>query len=257
MKRDYTLATVEKTLDILEYLSHHREEHGLQELGKALHIPKATLFRYLVTLEGRGYVRRTPTNGRYSLGFKILELSDSALRSSTLHELALPRMRELLDRFQETVNLAVLEENQIVYVQILESPRPFKMVAQVGARDFPHSTSLGKAMLAFLPEEEVERITHATGFPKRTEKTISSLHQLREELAIIRRRGYAIDAEENEEGACCVGAPILDRRANVVAALSFSGPMPHFSSSLIDEMGAALVELTGQISREMGYLSQE
>jgi len=257
MKRDYTLATVEKTLDILEFLSHHREEHGLQELGKALHIPKATLFRYLVTLERRGYVRRAPTNGRYSLGFKILELSDSALRSSTLHELALPRMKELLDRFQETVNLAVLEENQIVYVQILESPRPFKMVAQVGGRDFLHSTSLGKAMLAFLPEEEVERIVNVIGLPKRTEKTISSLRRLREELAIICQRGYAIDTEENEEGACCVGAPILGRQANVVAALSISGPIHHFSPGLIEEIGATLVELTSQISREMGYLSQE
>lgn len=170
----------------------------------------------------------------------------------SIHEIALPYMRELLDQFQETVNLGVLEGDEVVYIQILESPQAFKMSSRIGGRDPAHATALGKAILAFLPEEEVERIAHVTGLPKRTEKTISSLQRLREELVTIRQRGYAMDEGENEEGACCVGAPIFDHRGTVIAALSISGPCLHFSPEKVAEMGTALRRVTSQISQKMG-----
>jgi IclR family acetate operon transcriptional repressor len=256
LKQDYRIAAVGKVLDILEFLSQQKQEFGLRELSESLHIPKATVFRYLVTLEGRGYVRKNPENDKYELGLKILELSNRALANVTLHKVASPYMQELLDRFQETVNLGVLEKNEVVYIEILESPRAFKMSSHVGGRDFPHSTSVGKAMLAFLPEETVEQIVHATGLPKRTEKTISSLPRLKEELATVRQRGYAIDDGENEEGARCVGAPIFDRRGNVIAAISISGPAIRSSMEEIEEMGAAVLEATSQISQKIGYSDQ-
>jgi IclR family acetate operon transcriptional repressor len=168
-----------------------------------------------------------------------------------IHEVALPYLHDLLVRFQETVNLGVLEHNEIVYLEVLESPQAFKMSSHVGARDYPHATSLGKAVLAFLPEKEVERIIRATGMPKRTEKTICSFSRLKEELTLIRRRGYSIDDQENEEGARCVGAPLLDSRGNVMAAISLSGPAPHFSQAVIENIGAALTEITSLISQKM------
>ena len=215
-------------------------------------MPKATLFRYLVTLELRGYVRRNPEGDRFSLGLKVLELSHHLLSAMTLHEVALPYMRELQRRFRETVNLAVLEDCEIVYIEILESPQTFKMSSHVGGREIPHATSLGKAMLAFLPDEDVVHIVAHTEFPERTSKTVSSLSQLQEELEEIRRRGYAVDNEENEEGARCVGVPIFDHRGNVAAALSISGPALRSSTEQIEEMGSALLQASAQISQMVG-----
>ncbi len=253
MKNDYSIAAVEKVLDILESLSREREPADLPGLSKRLGIPKPTLFRYLVTLEKRGYVRKRSDN-RYELGLRLLELSTSALDKMTLHEVALPYMRELQERFQETVNLAVLEGLEIVYIEILESPRAFRMSAHVGGRQYPHTSSLGKAILAYLPEEEVERIARATGLPRQTPNTICSLERLKEELALVRKQGYATDWEESEEGACCVGVPIFDRRGRAVAAISLSGPALRFSPAEVSRMGAALREVSLQISQRNGYL---
>lgn len=251
-KQDYRIAAVDKALDILEFLGQQRKRTALPELGVTLGIPKATLFRYMVTLEGRGYVRKYPDDDNYALGFKVLDLASNALGNQTLHEVALPHMKELQERFQETVNLGVLDGCEIVYIEILESRRVFKMSSRVGGRDMAHTTSLGKAMLAFLPEEEAERIAQDSGLPKRTDSTIDSLPQLKKELAIIRQRGYALEEGENEEGARCVGAPILDRRGNVVAALSIAGPAFRSTAADVEQMGAALVAATRQISRVLG-----
>jgi IclR family acetate operon transcriptional repressor len=252
-KQDYRIAAVDKTLDILEFLGQQRKRIGLPELSVALGIPKATLFRYMVTLEGRGYVRKGPDDDNYALGYKVLELGSHVLGNLTLHEVALPHMKDLQARFHETVNLGVLDGNEVVYIEILESRRAFKMSSRVGGRDMPHATSLGKAILAFLPEEEVERIAGATGLPRRTANTICSLPQLKQELASTRQRGYAIDDGENEEGARCVGAPIFDRRGNVSAALSVSGPAFRTSAVDIEDLGTALAAAALQISRGLGY----
>lgn len=204
-----------------------------------------------MTLEERGYVRRNRDGDRFSLGLKVLELSNHLLSAMTLHEVALPHMRELQRRFRETANLAVLEDCTIVYIEILESPQTFKMSSHVGGREIPHATSLGKAMLAFLPHEDVEHIVARTGFPERTDRTISSLPQLQDELEEIRRRGYAVDNEENEEGARCVGVPIFDHRGNVAAAMSISGPALRSSAGQIEEMSLALLEASAQISQSV------
>lgn len=252
-KQDYRIAAVDKTLDILEYLGQQRKKMALPELSVALGMPKATLFRYMVTLEGRGYVRKGPDDDNYTLGFKVLELGSNILANLTLHELALPYMKELQVQFHETVNLGVLDGCEIVYIEILESTRTFKMSSRVGGRDLPHATSLGKAMLAFLPQEEVERIALASNLPKRTANTITCLPQLKHELETIRQRGYAIDEGENEEGARCVGAPIFDRRGNVVAALSIAGPAFRSPATGIEDMGTALMSAALQISQGLGH----
>jgi DNA-binding IclR family transcriptional regulator len=249
LKQDYRIAAVDKCLDVLEFLSRQRREMGLPELSSALRMPKATLFRYLVTLEQRGYVRKSSASEKYGLGLRVLDLSSRALDNLTFHEVALPHMKQLLERFQETVNLAVLEGDQIVYVEILESPRTFRMCSRVGSREMPHSTALGKAILAFLPQQEVEHILQSTGLPRFTANTICSLPRLMQELATTCQRGYSIDNGENEEGARCIGVPIFDRRGDVIAAISISGPAVRSSPEEIAEMGAALLEASSQISQ--------
>jgi IclR family transcriptional regulator, KDG regulon repressor len=253
VKQDYRIAAVDKALDILEFLGQQRQEHSLPELSEALRLPKVTTFRYLATLEPRGYVRRNPENDKYSLGLRVLQLSNEAVGNLTVHEVALPYMKRILDRFQETVNMAVMEGNEVVYVEILESPQPFKMSSHVGGREVPHATSLGKAMLAFLPQEEVSHIIETTGLPVRTARTICTLSRLQEELVGIRQRGYAVDDSENEEGARCVGVPILGHRGRAIAAISVSGPASRLSADEIERLGLALVEVSSEISHRLGY----
>lgn len=254
MRDDYRINAAEKVLDILEYLAQHRGAFTLSELSRGVGIPKPTLFRYVVTLEERGYVTRN-SDEKYTVGLRIFQLTSSALGNLTLHEVALPYMRELLDRFQETVNLAVLEGHETVYVEILESPRAFKMSAHVGGRVPLHATSLGKAILAHFPEDQVDRLIQASGLPRYTANTICSPSVLKEELAAVRARGYATDTEETEEGACCVGVPIFGPRGWPIGAISISGPALRFSQEKMEEMGKALSEVAAKVSRQIGHVA--
>ncbi len=254
MKDEYRINAADKVLDILEFLAQHRGSFTLSELSRGVGIPKPTLFRYVVTLEERGYIAKN-SDEKYTLGLRIFQLANSALGNMTLHEVALPYMRELLDRFQETVNLAVLEGHEMVYVEILESPRAFKMSAHVGGREALHATALGKAILAHLPEDQVERLLQITGLPRYTANTLCSPSLLKEELATVRARGYATDNEEKEEGACCVGVPIFGHRGLPIAAISISGPALRFSQEKMEEMGRALLEVSAKVSQQIGHVA--
>jgi IclR family acetate operon transcriptional repressor len=256
VKRDYSIAAVNKVLNILEFLGQQRRAVGLPELSRALGIPKPTMFRYVVTLQERGYVQKSYDGEAYTLGLKILELSTRTLGQATLHEIALPHMRTLLDQFRETVNLGVLEGNQVVYVEILESPQPLKMSSQVGGRDYAHSTALGKSILAYRSAQEVDALTHVTGLPKFTHNTPGSLPELKDGLAQVREQGYAVDDEQNEEGTRCVGAPIFDHEGVAIAAVSISGPSVRIDNAMMEEMGAAVLGVTRQISKKLGHLAR-
>ncbi|MFB0546245.1 MAG: IclR family transcriptional regulator [Anaerolineae bacterium] len=252
----YSITAVEKALDVLETLGQQGRGLTLLELSNLLEIPKSTLFRYLLTLEARGYVEKDEANRKYELGLKAFELGSLAMARLTVREIALPLMHDLLDQFNETVNLAIRDQCDVLYIEILESPQAIKMASQVGKHDFIHATSLGKAILAFLPEEEVNSIAHTTGLPRRTENTITTLPELREELIRVRQRGYAIEDMENEYGARCVGAPIINRRGEAIAAMSIAGPADRFSKATMESMGDALLKATSQISQKLGYLSR-
>jgi IclR family acetate operon transcriptional repressor len=253
LQKDYSIASVHRVLDILEYLSQQRLGVGLSEASRALGVPKSTLFRYLATLAARGYARKDPEHDAYSLGLKVLGLSRGNLAHANLIDVARRHMQSLLTRFEETVNLAVLDGNQVVYLEILESPHAFKLSYQVGGHDHAHTTSLGKSMLAFLDESQLADIARVTGLPAVTTKTINSLSRLKQELAEVRARGYAVDNEENEPGVCCVGATIFGDRGTPVAAISISSPAVRVDADKLREMGAAVAEAGGQISGHLGY----
>jgi len=240
-------------MDILESVALQKNGVGLTELSREIGMPKSTLFRYLVTLERRGYVSRDRLTGRYELGLELFQLASMAVARHSVREMVLPLMHSLLDRFSETVNLGIMEGGEVLYLEILESPQAMKMSSRVGSRDYAHATSLGKAMLAFLPEGEVEEVVRVHGLPPRTERTITTLEGLKEELRKVKERGYALDDGENEPTARCVGAPIFNRFGEVAGALSLSGPAHRFSEARIEAMGQALMEATSRISERMRY----
>lgn len=250
---NYTISSVQKAMHILQVLAFGESSASLAELSRAAGMPKPTVFRYLSTLEQLGYVRKDVHTGLYELGLRLFELGSKAIAKHTLREVALSEMHSLLDRFSETVNLAIMDAGQVLYLEILDSPQAMRMSARVGSRDCAHATSLGKAMLAFLPEEEVEQIARTVGFPSRTQRTIATLAELEEELARVRALGYAVDTGENEVTARCVGAPVFDRFGDVAGAISLSGPSHRFSEDQVEAAGKALVEAADRISQRMRY----
>lgn len=249
----YTIQVLAKALDLLEVLGQERAGLTLAELAKRLELPKSSVFRYLVTLEARGYVEKLPETERYRLGLRLFEMGNLVASHFDVTEFALPFMRRLVETFRETVNLAVLYQGEVVYLQILESTRSMRMSAQPGQRNLCHSTALGKALLAYLPEAEVRAIIAQHGLPALTPRTITTEEQLWEELARVRHRGYAVDDIENEENVRCVAAPIFNHRDEPIAAISISGPADRMPYAQMELMGKELLAGTRAISRRLGH----
>jgi len=248
----YTVHVLVKALDVLEALAQHGTL-SLSELGQQVGQPKSSVFRYLVTLEERGYVRRNPDTEQYSLGIKLIELGNLVATQFNVHDEAIGLMRQLLDKFRETVNLAILEDGRVVYLEILEGTQSVRMAARPGQRDFAHSTAIGKSMLAHLSDEDCTAILRRHGLPAMTEATITTLEGLQAELARVRERGYAVDNMENEPGVRCVGAPIFNHQGEVIAAISVSGPAIRITPSQVETIGRELVIATRTISERLGY----
>jgi DNA-binding IclR family transcriptional regulator len=248
----YTINVLAKALDLLDVLS-SSDALSLTELCERLEQPKSSVFRYLVTLEDRGYVRRLPNSDEYTLGLKLIELGRAVTTQFSVHEVAIPLMRNLLDTFRETVNLAIVEAGKVVYLEILEGTQSIRMAARPGQRDFAHSTAIGKAILSRFSDAEVEAVISRHGLPALTPATITNVERLRVELAQVREVGYAVDNVENESGVRCVGAPIFNHQGKVVAAISISGPADRIWGPKVEVIGKELVAATQSISEQLGY----
>ncbi len=252
MASRYTVHVIAKALEVLEELAHDGPL-SLAELAQQVEQPKSSVFRYLVTLEERGYVRRNAATEQYSLGIKLIELGNLVTGQFNIHEEAIGYMRQLLDKFRETVNLAILEDGKVVYLDILEGTQSVRMAARPGQRDFAHSTAIGKSHLSYLPQDQLIAILRRHGLPTMTEATITTIEDLQIELQRVRERGYAIDNMENEPGVRCVGAPIFNHQSQVIAAISVSGPASRITPSQVETIGRELVVATRMISERLGY----
>jgi IclR family acetate operon transcriptional repressor len=215
----------------------------LPEVAQAVGLPKSSIFRYLSTLEARGYVQRDPGNGHFRAG-RAFHLAPAG-ELVALAARARPLLDGLRDRFGETINLGVLDGRRVAYLEIVESPRAIRFAARKGDRDPVHSTALGKAITSRLPEHQVRRILAEEGMPQRTSRTITDPRSFLEELAEVRRRGYALDNGENEEDGRCVAVPVPDRW--LPAAVSLSAPAARFSLSGV----GTVVEALRAVAREL------
>jgi len=251
-KNRYSIEAVAKAADILQvFLDLKKESLSFTEISASVGLNKNAVFRLLYTLTEKGLLRKASDNGKYSLSPKCIELGRSARVSNSLRRLAMPYMQELWRRFEDTINCAVLDQGQISYVEVLESPHRFKLTAAPGDRDPVHSTALGKAMLAYLPENEVRRIIHLRGLPKITVATIVTYPALLEELEQTRRRGYALNEGEMVEGSRCVAVTILNSKRSVEGAISVSGPAIRIEEKRIPEIAYCLMEACAEISRQL------
>ena len=238
-------------LQILELLAGEKKRWTTTEISRKLKIPKSTASYLLHTLLERGYLVRE-ADGVYRLGMKLLALGGQALRGIEVRELALPILRRLTVETQTTAHLAVLEGAEAVYIERVPSPGFIQMDTWVGRRMPLHSTSVGKALAAFLPEEEAESLFQTTGLPRFTPRTIVALPRLKQELKRIRESGVAIDNEENTPGVRCVAAPIFGSNAQAVAALSLTGPVQQVTEERVGKIVEKVKETARQLSRALG-----
>ena len=218
-----------KTLDILEKILGYdgkNKQSGvrLSDLARSVHMPKATVYRILATLESRGFLDRG-ADGGYRMARKLFDLQQPVPIEQILNRVAQPKMEDLAKSCRETVNLGILDGGEVVVINTVESSQAVRMTSKVGLRRHLHSTAIGKVLLAALPEKEMMRLLRLKGLPRLTPYTTVSRIALMTELERVRECGYAIDGQENELDGRCIGAPVTGPDGRVVAALSISGPV--------------------------------
>ncbi len=252
MANDYVVKPVYKALQVLQLLGEERREMSLTEVAYRVGLPKTTVFRYLYTLDACGFVVHDPETDLYRLGFRIWELGQLEEKWLRIREVALPRMEELRNHFNETVNLGVVDGTEIVYLEMVESRRSLRMQARLGSRDPIYTTALGKAMLAFMPPEQWSTHLPPQLVP-RTSRTETTLVELHKSLAQARELGFAIDHGVKEEDSCCIGAPIFDHRRVVIAAVSLSAPATRLPRRMERQAATMVMQTAHAISLRLGY----
>lgn len=245
----YIVKPVRKALQLLDELAAEGKPLTLTEIAERTALPKTTAFRYLYTLRSAGMVIQVDEGESYTIGPRLAAVAAPEAAIEILKRAALPQMRNLQLRFNETVNLAVIDGADVVYVSMVGSTRSLRMEASLGSRDPLHSTSLGKAILsARKPEQRFD------GLPRRllarTPKTLTSRRALEQDLDVAAARGFAFDLEENEMGAHCVAAAIPG--TNPAAALSVSGPAQRLPAESLARVGASLIRACHAISSSLG-----
>ncbi|MFN3336577.1 MAG: IclR family transcriptional regulator [Thermomicrobium sp.] len=225
----------------------------LSELARAIGEAKSTLHAVLITLVEAGLLVREEATKRYRLGPHVLVLAGAYARQSDLlrafTEVARPLAREL----GETVQLAVLQGREVLYIGKQEGTQWVRLASEVGTRLPAHATSLGKCLLAWLPEEELERLLAEGPFVALTPRTITDPVVLRAELARVREQGYAVDRGETLSDVWCFGAPVRDASGAVIAALSISVPVTRITAQRSEELIAAAQRAAEQVSRRLGH----
>lgn len=243
-----------KLFEVFElYASLGREEEvSLNQVLSELDYPKTTVHRLIYSLEMLGYLERSDETGAYRLGPRFFQLVEGKSSCHRLKMVARPVMEGLARQVQETINLGILDGDEILLLDVVDGASAFRWVSHPGERSLVHSTALGKAIAAFLPGAEVDRLLKMRGLARLTSKTITKRGSFLRELRCIHRDFIAYDDEETVAGAQCIAAPIFGRNTAVVGALSVSGPkirmMNHMSKSKFKVREAAL-----KISRLLGY----
>lgn len=221
-----------KVTAVVEALAH---DHSISDIGRRTALPISTVHRILQELNDLGWVRSDGEHG-YMLGPRLLSLAGHAASGDAIARIGRPILHRLSDQAGYAAHLAVRSGDEAVYVEKVEGRRAYHMRSHIGLAIPLHCTGIGKALLAHLPTEETRAILTRTGMPAQTEHTITDLDQMIEHLELVRRRGCAIDDEENEENIRCVAAAIVDHRGIAVGGLSVSGLAFELDAHRIDQL---------------------
>jgi DNA-binding IclR family transcriptional regulator len=245
--------TFRRVFALLDALKGDRSSRGMRltELSQQCGLEKSTTHRLLAVLSSEGLVEQDPETERYRLGLTLLELGMAVHRRLDIRKEAMPVLHDLAEGTDETIHLGVARAAHVVYLEKVESRHAFQMRSRVGERMPLYSTGIGKAILAFGGEAQLDTVL-AAGLESRTKNTVTDPGELRNELQRIRMRCYSTDMEENEEGVRCVASPVFDHRLNVAGAISIAGPIFRFSEQRMVELGGRVVGAAEETSRRLG-----
>jgi DNA-binding IclR family transcriptional regulator len=244
----YKLQGLDRIVAILDLLGSSDNSLSLSEICQRMELRKSTAHRALMALERTGLIERAPAS-RYRLGLKLYDMGGRAVEQIDLRARVHPFLRKLALRVGETVHLGVLHRSRIVYIDKVEPiNRRVCVSSRTGTSNPVYSTSLGKAILAFLPAEEIAKTVSGLEFTSFTSKTINSREELLAALERVRRRGYSIDDEEMELGTRCVGAPIFDASRQPIAALSVSGAASRLAAHCVPGIAEHVIRSAQQIA---------
>jgi len=246
------LSSVANSLRLIKAFSEDEYEIGISDLAKRLGLAKSTVHRLASTLLEEGMLEQNPGDGKYHLGLALFELGTMVRRKMDFTAEARPFLRTLMEKTGETVHLAILDHDSILYIITHESKQALRMGSKVGTRAPVHSTAVGKVLLASQPDDEIERIV-ARGLPQSTPNTITEAKALRRELAAVRAQNYAVDDEESEIGLRAIAAPIRSYSGEVVAAISIAGPVHRMAKKTLLSWVRELVEAAEAVSQRLGW----
>lgn len=247
------IQSVARAINIIKFIAQNRNSMSLAQVSRGLGLSKSTIHGLMSTLENYHYLYRDQRTGMYQLGLKLFEMGQLVYDCMDLRVLAYPILLELSKKHEETVHLAVVGENEVVYIEKVDGRRSVRIISQIGGRNPLYCTGVGKVLLSELEDHEVENLVERTGMKKITLYTLDTFEKLRENLAKVRERGYAFDLEEIEIGLRCIAAPVRNQRGTIVAAISLAGPSGRMSQERLIQVSEDVVQAGNAISGRLGY----
>ncbi len=247
------IASVQKALDILNLFEGPRSELGNAEIAKLVDLPAGTVSGLIYTLKAYHYLDQNPTNRKYRLGLKLAERAAVLLNQLDLRKVAAPYLEKLREWCGESINLAIIDGQEVVYIERLFGKHALGIRSELGKRAPVHSTALGKAILANFPKAEIDHFLDHYKFIPVTRYTITERSRFEAEIRRVRKMGFATDEEENEIGGRCVAATIFDHNCYPVAAVSISAPIQRLPREQMPGFGDRIKAAAETISEQLGY----
>lgn len=252
MDNENVVKSVDRALKIVKWVSAN-QNMGVTEIARHIDINKSAVYRILSTLVKHGFIEKDPKTNRYKVGYAFLGIASDLLESIDLRSEAMPFLKELEAMTNEVIHLVVYDQGEVVYIEKLEGNETLRMHSQVGRRAPMHCTGVGKAILAYLPRQMVSNILDQKGMPEHTATTIVDQEAFFHELEKVKRRGYAFDLEENEQGISCIAAPIFNHKKEIAAAISISGPTLRMTEERLDQLKDKITSVGQRMSNRLGY----
>ena len=246
-----TVQALDRGINLLEVVSSN-SDLSLSDLVQRVGLPSSTTHRLLATLQKRGFVQFDETAQTWSIGIEAFRVGSTYLAQTNLVEAARKTMRNLMELTGETANLAICEGGDVIFISQVETHKPIRAFFRPGSRSHMHASGIGKALLADMRRQEVEKIVRLKGLPDFTPNTFTQIDDLFTELATIRRRGWSYDDEERYIGMRCIAASIRNEHGEVIAGISISGPTVRFSDVLIMQLGPMVRQSANELTALIG-----
>lgn len=244
--------SVQRALAVLKAFDDGHQELGISDIARNLGLSKSIVMRLVATMRDEGFLERDPHGDKYRIGLAAFEVGNLYYMHASVRGEAEPLLQQLAEQFGVSAYFATLSGDRAVYVLVIEGPGPIRVGPRLGSSAPAHTTAAGKALLAFLPPDDLERYLGTTELIQETPKSITSKNKLREDLRTVRERGIAYNRGEHLHGVGAIGAPLFDRHGAVVASISVAFPTYLVPEERWRAIAEAVVDTAQQISRRLG-----